>query len=53
VLADAAGADIPTHDESYPRAQQVVGWLGEAYRVRGWVTTVVNELHRPTITHQT
>lgn len=32
VLADAAGADMDTDDESYPRAQQVVGWLGEPYR---------------------
>ena len=31
VLADAAGADVDA-DESYPRAEQVVGWLGEPYR---------------------
>jgi DNA-binding transcriptional MerR regulator len=31
VLADAAGADVDAN-ESYPRAEQVVGWLGEPYR---------------------
>ena len=31
VLADAACADLDT-DESYPRAERVVGWLGEPYR---------------------
>jgi DNA-binding transcriptional MerR regulator len=32
VLADAAGADAETDGKSYPRAEQVVGWLGEPYR---------------------
>jgi len=31
VLADAAGADVGT-DESYPRAERVIRWLGEPYR---------------------
>jgi len=32
VLADAAGVDMETDDESYPRAREIVGWLGEPYR---------------------
>jgi len=32
LLADAAGADADTDDKFYPRAEQVVGWLGEPYR---------------------
>ncbi len=32
VLADAAVTDLDTDDESYPRAEEVVGWLGEPYR---------------------
>ncbi|MEE6136008.1 MerR family transcriptional regulator [Mycobacterium sp. 050128] len=33
VIADAAGADMDADGKSYPRAEEVVGWLGEPYRV--------------------
>jgi DNA-binding transcriptional MerR regulator len=46
VLADAVGADLDTDGKSYPRAEQVVGWLGEPYRAEPPAAALLeNALH--------